>query len=560
MTELFLKLLNMSIAAGWIVLAVAVLRLLLKKAPSWINCLLWGIVGLRLLVPNFWESTFSLLPSAQVIPEDIAVSQNPAIHSGIAAVNSTVNSVIRESVSSGGASMERLLEAAAVVWAVGVALMLAYSAVSYLMIRWQVRISLRQEKNVYACDGVRSPFILGTFFPRIYIPSGMEKEQLDYVLAHERAHLQRGDHVWKPLGFLLLSLHWFNPLLWLAYILLCRDIERACDEKVVATLDSSGKTGYAEALLACSVHRRMIMACPVAFGEVSVRSRIKGILRYQRPAFWLVLISVAACTFTAACFLTDPLPCDHQYTAAVTRQPTCTQQGVQTFTCGLCAYSYTEPVEMQEHSYDEGTVVLEASCVKNGILEYHCTACGGVESETIEKTGHSPGEEVYTQEPDCSHTGETYGLCTVCGDRCTLQILPTNDVHDLRETVLREATCAEAGEGVLNCVHCGYSESCTYEQPEHRYVLVKLIHATCAKEGCETERCTLCGHEKTKILRKTDDHYWICYSGGYTQCKICREYKSKSSSNPSYSLWGGTTYKSEEKNLFPVIIWDVAWP
>ncbi len=310
MSDLFIKIFNLSVTAGWLVLAVLLCRPLMKKAPKWINCLLWGIVGLRLVFPFSLESIFSLIPSAEPIPEDIMFSPTPEINSGIGAVNSVINPIISTNLTPGiGTSvnpMQLVVAIASVVWVIGIALILGYEIVSYISLRFKVRASVRGEKNVYFCDEVDSPFILGVIRPRIYVPSGMSGEALEHVLAHERAHLRRGDHFWKPIGFAILAFYWFNPLLWVAYVLLCRDIESACDEKVIKTMDTAAKKSYSESLLSCSLHRKRIMACPLAFGEVGVKERIKSVLSYKKPAFWVIIVALVATLTVSICFLTNP--------------------------------------------------------------------------------------------------------------------------------------------------------------------------------------------------------------------------------------------------------------
>ena len=293
MTPIFLNLLNVSILAGWTVLAILLLRLVLRKAPKWTVCLLWAILAVRLLLPFSFESSLSLLPSAQVIPTDITEAETPAIHSAIPELDSAVNPALLQSTTQEG-SLETLLATLSIIWLVGMGIMLVYSAISWLLLRLKVGASLRLHDNVYLCDSIQSPFVFGVIRPRIYIPSGLDGEALQHVLAHEKAHIQRKDHLWKPLGYLLLSFHWFNPLLWIGYILLCRDIERACDEKVLKRIGDAGKVGYANALLECSTHRRMILTCPVAFGELSVSSRVKSALRYKKPAFWIIAAALVA--------------------------------------------------------------------------------------------------------------------------------------------------------------------------------------------------------------------------------------------------------------------------
>ena len=310
MTDLFLTILNMSLSATWLVAAVVILRLLLKKAPRWIHVVLWGLVAFRLVCPFTLESALSLIPSAEVVPPDIAMSPAPAIHTGIEAVNSAVNPVIQESFTPDPvASVNPLqvwLAVAANLWILGACAMAAYAVISYWRLRRRVRMAIRVKKNIYLSEYVDSPFVLGIFKPRIYLPYHMPELDRYHVLAHERTHIRRKDHWWKPLGYLLLTIHWFNPLMWLAYILLCRDIEMACDEKVIKELGSAQRADYSQALLNCSAHRNLIAACPVAFGEVGVKERVKNVLNYKKPAFWVIVIAVIACIVVAVCFLTDP--------------------------------------------------------------------------------------------------------------------------------------------------------------------------------------------------------------------------------------------------------------
>ena len=472
MTAPFLKLLNMGLTASWLVLAVLLLRLLLKKAPKWTHCLLWAIVAIRLVLPVTFESSLSLMPSGEVIPADIAVSETPAIHSGITTLNSVVNPAITQQVIRQADPlvnpMEHIFTAAAVLWAVGVVAMLIYSGVSFLLLRRRVRVSIETRPGVYLCDEVDAAFILGVIRPKIYVSSSLGAEHLDHVLAHEYAHLSRRDHIWKPLAFLLLSIYWFNPLLWLAYILLCRDIESACDEKVISKLDSKGIVDYSEALLAGSTHRRMIMVCPVAFGEVSARERIRGVLSYKKPAFWVVLTAGLACVVTAVCFLTNPIPCAHAYEQTETVPATCAQRGMQTLCCQKCGYTCAEPLHMTAHTYDAGVVTAEPNCLHKGTVLYTCLDCGAEKTEALPLTGHTAGEKVAVKKPDCAHEGEVHSKCAVCDKVFVSEILPTDDTHDLVERVVREATCTREGEGIRECSHCDYSESCTYERAAHQ--------------------------------------------------------------------------------------------
>ena len=310
MTTLFLKIINMSISASWLVLAVPLLRLVLKKAPKWVNVLLWGIVAVRLLCPFSFESALSLIPSAETIPMNIEMVATPAIDSGISAINSVINPVISASFTPNPAASANPLQIwiplASVLWAAGIAVMLLYTAISYWRLHRKVDTAVRCKDNIYQSENVGSPFVLGIIKPRIYLPFKLDGQDLEHVVAHEQAHLRRKDHWWKPLGFLLLTIHWFNPLMWLAYVFLCRDIELACDEKVIKELDNEQRADYTQALVACSVNRRMIAACPLAFGEVGVKERVKSVMNYKKPAFWIIVLAVIACVVVAVCFLTNP--------------------------------------------------------------------------------------------------------------------------------------------------------------------------------------------------------------------------------------------------------------
>ena len=311
MNNVFLHLLNMSITAGWIVLAVILLRFFLRKAPKWISCLLWGLVALRLVLPFSIESVLSLIPSKETIPPEIVHSSAPTIHSGIELFNNTINPVISQTLAPDPVKetnpVQTILSVASIVWVSGIAIMLIYTIVSFLRVRMKVRASIRTDKNIFICDDIDTPFIFGLIKPRIYLPSTLSETDAQYVVAHEKAHLKRKDHLWKPFGFLLLSIYWFNPLLWVGYILLCRDIELACDEKVVKDFETASKKDYSTALLNCSIPRKLISACPLAFGEVGVKARIKNVLSYKKPALWIICIALIACIAASVCLLTNPV-------------------------------------------------------------------------------------------------------------------------------------------------------------------------------------------------------------------------------------------------------------
>ncbi len=310
MESLLLKLVNLSITASWLVLAVLLIRLVFRKAPKWVSCFLWGLVALRLICPISIESTLGLIPSAEPLPQDILYTGAPELHSGVEIIDNFVNPALSSAMSpTPGTSMNPIqiwLFVLFWIWAAGAAAMLLYALISYLLLRRRVATATLLRENIKQSEGVASPFVLGLFRPVIYLPYSVADEDITYVIAHEKAHIRRKDHWWKPVGFVLLAVYWFNPLLWVAYVLLCRDIEAACDEKVIREMGTEDRRAYSAALLHCSVRHRVIAACPLAFGETDVKGRIKGIMNYKKPAPWVVLLAVAATVIAAICLLTVP--------------------------------------------------------------------------------------------------------------------------------------------------------------------------------------------------------------------------------------------------------------
>lgn len=310
MSEFFLNIVNMSISASWIVLAVLLLRVLLKKAPKWITVLLWGIVAVRLICPFTIESVMSLIPSAETISPNIMTDKTPEINTGIPIINNTINPVISGSLSpdpaAGANPLQIWIPVLSVIWIAGIVLLLAYTVSSYWRVKRKIGTAVLLRDNIYQSETVVSPFVLGIIKPKIYLSFNISEQDTEHVIAHEQAHIRRKDHWWKPFGFLLLTLHWFNPLMWLGYVLLCRDIELACDEKVVKEMNTGQRADYSQALLTCSVNRRMIAACPLAFGEIDVKDRVKSVLNYKKPAFWIIVVAIVASIATAVCFLTNP--------------------------------------------------------------------------------------------------------------------------------------------------------------------------------------------------------------------------------------------------------------
>lgn len=321
MGDMFLKLLNMSITGGWLILAVLCVRFLFRKMPKWMNCLLWGVVAVRLLIPFSIESAYSLQPSAEPIKSNTVVEGNvvsyvPSIESNFTIVENTVNPILADAFAfeepESVAPLQVFTEVAGYVWLGGMIVLLCFAVVSVVKLRLSVRESLLYKENVYICDAVKSPFILGVIKPRIYTSSALSEEEMKHILAHENAHLKRKDHLWKPFGYLLLSIYWFNPLCWIAYIMLCKDIELACDEKVIKDMDFGEKKEYSRVLLSSAAQRRLVSVCPLAFGEVGVKERVKSVLNYKKPAFWITTIAIVVGIIVAVCFLTNPLSKDEQ--------------------------------------------------------------------------------------------------------------------------------------------------------------------------------------------------------------------------------------------------------
>ena len=310
LSEIFLKIVNMSISASWLVLAVLLLRLVLKKAPKWVSVLLWGFVAVRLICPFTMESVLSLIPSAETVSPEIMMDWTPEISTGIGSVDTVINPIITQTFAPNPATsanpLQILIPVAGILWLTGIAAMLLYTAVSYFLLRRRVATAVLLRNNIYQSENVASPFVLGIIKPKIYLPFRMDGKNLEHVIAHEEAHIRRKDHWWKPFGFVFLALHWFNPLMWLGYILLCRDIELACDEKVIKEMDNENRADYTQALVACSVNRRRIAACPLAFGEVGVKERVKSVMHYRKPGFWIFFVTVVICVVVALCFLTNP--------------------------------------------------------------------------------------------------------------------------------------------------------------------------------------------------------------------------------------------------------------
>lgn len=315
MTELFLSFVNRSITAGWLILPVLCLRWCLRNFRSKdLICILWGLVGLRLALPFSLPTPFSLVPSAQTIPTDIMYASSPAIDTGLSTLNQTVNPMLSASFSPDPATSANLLQIllalAALIWVIGIALFALYALISLLRLRHRLAEAVPVGENVWVCDHIASPFLLGLMHPRIYLPSSLDPQTAASVIAHEHAHLVRRDPIWKAVGFVLLALYWFHPLVWVAYVLFCRDMELACDARATRDFSPAERKTYAEALLACSLPHAVRSFCPLAFGEIGVKSRIRALLQGKKPSHLLVVVTISIIAILAVCFLTDPAPSD----------------------------------------------------------------------------------------------------------------------------------------------------------------------------------------------------------------------------------------------------------
>ena len=463
MTDIFLGFLNRSLAAGILILAVVLVRLVFKKAPRWLLCALWALAAVRLVCPVSIESVLSLIPSAEPVQPEIIVSAQPAITSGIPAVDAIVNPPLAAAFTPSPAQSANPLQIwtflAACVWLAGIAALLLYAAVSALRLRLRVRTAVRLEGKVYQSEFVSSPFILGVIRPRIYLPFGLEAGAQAMVLAHERAHLRRGDQLWKPLGYLILAAYWFNPLCWLAYILFCRDVEDACDEKVVRELGEGCKAAYSRALLACSVPRKLITACPLAFGETGVKARIRSVLNYKKPAFWLVLAAVLASVAVAVCFLTDPKRED-----PAQDPPAAEEAAAQAPAQSIDASSAPEPAIDEQAGLDPdfftGTDGYGESVTVQALFTA-ATEAGGNWGAYLPATGwlQEPGRSLWCSEqtgaafevgylPDVPvssrrHAYAAQGYAEQLLERCTVFTLDTGEENTLLYLYAAETGCYE---------------------------------------------------------------------------------------------------------------------
>ena len=309
MSDVLMKIFNMSMAASWIVLVILILRVILKGTPKWLNCILWGIAGVRLVLPVSFVSDLSLLPSAETVSEPLYY-RGPYIESGIVTFDNYINEAIKWKYLKNQwilfETFDEIKTKLTIIWLIGVIALLAYAFISYVYLKCMIRTAVLLRDNIYQCENVISPFVLGIRRPKIYLSFYMNEQDMEHVIAHEWTHIKRKDHWWKCLAYILLIINWFNPILWAGYELFCKDIELACDEDVIKNLNREQRADYSQALLTCSVNENRITACPLAFNEDDVKSRVKSVLNYKKPSAKASFLGIGICLLVAACFLTNP--------------------------------------------------------------------------------------------------------------------------------------------------------------------------------------------------------------------------------------------------------------
>ena len=449
MTQVFLYLANQSITAGYLILAVLLLRLLLRRVPKDLLLWLWVPVGLRLILPVSLRSALSLIPNAKPIPMDIAYSPAPAIDSGIPVIDRAVNPVITENLTpvmtASVNPMQIVLAIISNLWLAGMVVMLLYAAVSYYRLSRKCAVSMHLQGKLYLCDNIPTPFVLGIINPKIYLPSDMAPENQSYVLKHEAAHLRHRDHWWKPLGFLLLCVYWFQPLVWIAYFLFCRDLEMACDERAVAGMGEGERKAYSYALLSCAAPRHTIAMCPVAFGENSVKSRIKHVLRSQKAGFWVIAGVLVISVIVAVCFLTNPKEEE--------------EPPLQTETTAPTEESYT-PIS-GFYPYTNGKLSLDIGKVSGMKTEIVQDAKGEAYTQTTLLT--EPGTSVTIVDPDMLNGQEQWWLRETTGSLAPIPI--RDDLGSMRLALGANSYSLEDGEGRSVLILKRKAEKISFYQP-----------------------------------------------------------------------------------------------
>lgn len=520
MNGLIYTLADLSIKATWVAIAVLLLRFVLKKAPKWITCALWGLVALRLLLPFSVESAISLVPRTETVQtgieiteeipqntDEITVPHTPSAETAQPEAVTEEKPVKKQSPDLG------LLFTA--IWLAGVAGMTGYMIFSYIRVKRSVKEAvLVEDKNVYICDRVPAPFLLGIIRPRIYLPSTVGENDRPLVIAHEKAHIKRLDHWWKPLGFILLTVYWFNPVLWLSYILLCRDIEYACDEKVISDMGADIKKTYSHALINCSVRQRTISACPLAFGEVGVKERIKSVLNYKKAPFWVIVASIVLLTATAVCFLTvrtdkhpENLKWAQELEASDVRyaELTLSADGKDTY-APLSEETMPEIVKLINES--SGKYVKNPEFPEEEILTLYLRTSDSAEH----KIRCVPGKYLeidgicYKSKCDflsdlplrCEEALPTRYITNIANSDHGKPVCKDGAVHDYTDSVIKESTCTERGTAEHTCKNCGDVYRGATATAEHKYEKKSVTAATCVSKGKTLYRCSVCSKEYTE--------------------------------------------------------------
>lgn len=570
MKELFITYLQAGFFGSIMILLVVLLRCFLKKAPGKYLCILWILVIVRLLLPFNLESRLSLQPrydfwdpQFQQTEYDHDINSKPEWtpleeHEQDNAVEDEIPTALSKKID--------YVQILSVAWLSMGAVLLAYTVAAYAFLRFRVRDAVKSGKGVLESDRIRGAFALGYICPRIYLPVGLSDIDRDLIIAHERTHIARGDNWLKLAGFFCCCVHWYNPLVWISYVLLCRDIEIACDERVVSGMDLDQRKMYSMALLNCGKRMSGYMVCPVAFGEVNLKQRIKNVLSYRRPELWVSIATVVLVGIVAVCFLTNPvqaedLPTDptetineHTYDEGVmTLAPACGQEGLMTYTCTKCGEKKTESISALPHLFGEGVKTELPTCSESGVITYTCVRCGAVKTEVSNTLAHKFGELTVSKEPTCKEEGELLAECILCGCIQVVDTVPKTQEHQYENRVIRKPTCVDRGEGADVCTVCGHSVSCDYELTDHAYGnAVVTKEATCAEKGLKTYTCSVCKDEYTKPIDKKD-HIWDegpCNAPG--TCTVCgttgstnrgHDYYQEKESTPSNMYPGQKTYR-----------------
>lgn len=578
MAELLFPYLRISFSASVMIAAVLLVRPLLRKAPRNITCLLWLLVALRLLIPFELKSPVSLQP--RPITESASIIElAPQPTFSTPNLTPEIQPELQNPVTEPQPDTTLKLEPETVItilWVTGSLGLLIYAAVSLTMLRHRVRDAVQCPDGVWESDRIADAFLLGYWKPRIYLPAILPHQDRELIVAHERSHQSRGDQWWKLLGLVCLSVHWFNPLVWLSFWLMCRDIETACDEKVVQNLNLEQRKDYSLALLNSGKRMSGFLSYPVAFGEVNLKHRIKNVLSYRKPGLWVTLGAITLASVIAVCFMTGPEECVHEFDSTVTTEATCLEAGVRTDICKLCDYSNSVPVAATGHHYDDGIVTLAASCTAEGVLTYRCShcshtrtepiplaahffdtgvetrpatcseqgvltctckTCGTTKTEAIHTIEHTFGEKNITKAPTCVSEGEVSVVCTVCNHQQPVEKIPKSEDHDYESTVIRTPTCIDPGKGKRVCTLCGHSTQIDYGLTNHSYGDASVIKAaTCTAKGEQAYTCSVCDHVKTESIPKRGHNWNDVDCTTAPTCTVCSAKGEATGHNYVYSL------------------------